>query len=93
MPSQDSTTQVTFHYVHGQSESFSITKTPQEFYQQLQIASEQNWITLHLSDQSVVIRLDKVAKVEVKPPFPEIAGDGVFPDAKRVTALTRGAAR
>ena len=39
MPSQDSTTQVTFHYVHGQSESFSITKTPQEFYQQLQIAS------------------------------------------------------
>ncbi|MCU0515854.1 MAG: hypothetical protein MUC60_03110 [Oscillatoria sp. Prado101] len=93
MPIQDTGTQVTFHYVSGQSETFSIRATAQEFYRQLQLVSDSGWLTMHLLDQTVTISIDKVMKVEVKPAFPEIKGDGFFSDAQRVSALQRGAAR
>ncbi len=90
---QETGTQVTFHYVYGQSETFSISAKPQDFYRQLQLASDSGWLTLHLSDQTVAIFINKVVKVEVKPPLPELKGDGFLPNAKRVSALQRGAAR
>ena len=91
MQSVDSFTQVTFHYQNGETESFDIPITPEAFQQQLQGLLNQPWLTLHLFDSTIVIRTAQVMKVEVKPPMPEIQGDGVFTDAQRVTPLTHGA--
>jgi hypothetical protein len=91
MQSDDSFTEVTFHYVNGQTESFDIPVTPEAFQEQLQGLLDQPWLTMHLFDRTVLIRTAQVMKVEVKPPIPEIQGEGVFPDAQRVTALTHGA--
>jgi hypothetical protein len=91
MPSEDSFTEVTFHYVSGHSESFDIPVTPEAFQQQLQSLYSQGWFTLHLFDRTVLIYAAQIVKVEVKPPLLEIQGEGVFPDVQRVTPLTHGA--
>jgi hypothetical protein len=91
MQSVDSFTQVTFHYQNGETESFDIPVTPEALQQQLQDLLNQPWLTLHLFDSTVFIRTAQIMKVEVKPPMPEIQGDGVLSDAQRVTALTHGA--
>jgi hypothetical protein len=89
--SEDSFIEVTFHYQNGQAEGFDIPVTPEAFQEQLQGLLEQPWLTLHLFDRTVLIRTAQVMKVEVKPPLAEIQGQGVFPDAQLVTALTHGA--
>jgi hypothetical protein len=91
MQSEDSFTQVTFHYVNGETEAFDIPITPDAFQQQLQDLLSQPWLTMHLFDRTVLICTAQVMKVEVKPPLSDIEGQGVFPEAQRVTALTHGA--
>lgn len=91
MQSADSFTQVTFHYQSGETESFEIPVTPEAFQLQLQGLLNQPWLTLHLFDSTVIIRTAQVVKIQVKPPLPEIQGDGIFTDAQRVTPLTHGA--
>jgi hypothetical protein len=91
MQSEDSFTQVTFHYVNGETESFDIPITPDAFQQQLQDLLSQPWLTMHLFDRTVLICTAQVMKVEVKPPLSDLEGQGVFPEAQRVTALTHGA--
>ncbi|MDC0835414.1 hypothetical protein AY599_07460 [Leptolyngbya valderiana BDU 20041] len=93
MQSQYTETQLTFSYENGHEESFSVPMTPQEVYQQLQLAIEMPLLTFHLYDRSVTIRFDRVLKVEVFPPFPEMQGDGVFSNAQVVTAMRRAARR
>ncbi|MBD2183283.1 hypothetical protein H6S82_19180 [Planktothrix sp. FACHB-1355] len=82
-------TQLTFHYIHGQTEAFNIPVSPEEFQQQMQSVLEKPLFTLHLRDQTVVIRTAEVIKVEIKPPLSQLEGEGVFPNSERVTALTR----
>lgn len=91
MQTQDSFTEVTFHYVNGESESFEIPLTPEAFQQQLSDLLNQPWLTMHLFDKTVLICTAQIMKIEVKPPLTEIQGTGVFPDTLRVTALTHGA--
>jgi hypothetical protein len=91
MQSQDGFTEVTFYYVSGSTESYEIPVSPEAFQQQLQTVLNQPWLTLHLFDRTVLICTAQVTKVEVKPPILAIQGEGVFPDAQRVTALTHGA--
>ncbi|MBO9999952.1 MAG: hypothetical protein J7641_13315 [Cyanobacteria bacterium SID2] len=93
MQSQYTETQVTFSYENGHEESFSIPMTPQAVYQQLQLAMDSPLLTFHLLDRSVTIRFDRVLKVEIVPPFPEMQGDGIFPNAQIVTAMRRAARR
>ncbi len=90
MQSQDSFTEVTFYYVNGETESFDISITPEAFGQEIQGFLSQPWLTIHLFDRTVVICTAQIMKVEVKPPIPQIQGNGVFPEAQRVTALTHG---
>ena len=90
MESQDSFTEITFHYVNGETESFDLPITPEAFAEQLPDLLNQPWVALHLLDQTVVVFMAQVLKVEVKPPIPEVQGLGVFSDAQRVTALSRG---
>ncbi len=91
MENVESGTEVSLHYLNGEVESFNIQKTGEEFYQQLQQASERQYLCFHLYDRSVVVNLDKVLKIEIHPPFYEIQGDGVFPTAERITAMLRAA--
>jgi hypothetical protein len=91
MQSQDSFTEVTFHYVNGQTEAFDIPITPEAFQEELQGLLKQPWLTLHLFDKTVLICTAQVMKVEVKPPLSEIQGQGIFSDVQLVTALTHGA--
>lgn len=93
MQAQYTETQLTFCYEDGHEESFSVPITPQEVYQQLQLAIESSLLTFHLYDRSVTIRFDRVLKVEISPPFPEVQGDGIFPDAQVVTAMRRATRR
>jgi hypothetical protein len=93
MENLESGTQVTFYYLNGEVESFRILLSSADFYQQLQKADQVNWLGLHLPDQTVVVSLDKVVKIEVEPPCPELEVEGTFPDSDRITALQRAARR
>ncbi|WP_026793535.1 MULTISPECIES: hypothetical protein [Planktothrix] len=85
------TTQITFYYDNGQEESFSVPIPPVELVQQLPELLHQAWLTFHLIDQTVMVNMAKVDKVELKPPVPELQGQGIFLNSQRVTALHRGA--
>ncbi len=98
MHTKESLTQLTFHYMNGQTESFNIqladdSVTPLELKQEIRHLLDKKWWILHLPDQTVCINIANVMKVEVKPSLPEIQGEGVFSDARRVTALSRSAMR
>ncbi len=90
---QESTTQITFYYIEGHTESFSIPINSQEFQNTLPQLLQQTWITFHLTDQTVCICTDKVMKIEIKPPMNQMQGQGVFANSQRITALQRNAAR
>ncbi len=62
-----------------------------ELVQQLPELLHQAWLTFHLIDQTVMVNMAKVDKVELKPPVPELQGQGIFLNSQRVTALHRGA--
>ncbi len=90
MQSENSFTEVTFHYINGETESFDLPITPEAFEEQLQELLSQPWLTLHLFDRTLLICTAQITKLEVKPPLFEMQGQGVFSDVQRVTALTHG---
>ncbi|MGB3508417.1 MAG: hypothetical protein WBA93_04110 [Microcoleaceae cyanobacterium] len=90
---QESTTQVTFYYVEGHTETFSVPINSQQFQEQLPHLLQQAWITFHLIDQTVCICTEKVMKIEIKPPINQMQGEGVFANSQRITALQRNATR
>jgi hypothetical protein len=89
--------QITFHYVNGQSESFSVssplddpeTATRQDVQQEIRHFFKEEWWTLKLLDETVFIKASNVLKVEIKPPMTSLEGKGVLSHAQRVTALNR----
>ena len=91
--SQENNTELTFYYVDGNIESFSLPVNVQEFQAQLQELLKQPWITFHLMDQTVCIFTEKVMKIEINPPINEMQGEGVFPNSQRITALERNASK
>jgi len=97
MQSQDSYTQLTFHYADGRTESYKVydlmdaSEPRQEIQQQMRRFFDKPWWILHLPDETVFIHTANVIKVEMKPPLPQLQGEDVFSQAQRVTALTRGA--
>ncbi|NEP13854.1 MAG: hypothetical protein F6K14_27365 [Symploca sp. SIO2C1] len=90
MQTQDSLTEVTFHYINGEVESFDIPVTPEAFGRQLQDLLNQPILTLHLFDKTIFISTSQIVKVEVKPPVTELQGQGIFDNVQLVTALTHG---
>lgn len=87
--------QLTFYYVNGQTESFLVSDPTsaltieQEIQQEMRRVLEKHWWVLHLPEQTVYVNTANVLKVEIKPSMHQFQGDAVFPDAERVTALTR----
>lgn len=96
---QDTLIQVTFHFVNGQNESFNVlwradaSLTLQDIHQKTMKLLEKPWCVLHLPEQTVCIMTANVLKVEIKPSLDEIQGEGVFSDARRVSAFTRTSQR
>jgi len=98
MNSQDTLTQLTFYYSSGQTKSFNVLNRANDsvmlqLQQEIWHLLEKPWWILHLPEQTVCIKTANVVKVEVKPSLPEIKGEVVFSDARRVTALARTAMR
>lgn len=99
MNTQENLTQVTFHFVNGQTESFNVRQgrdgsmTLQDIQQEIVQCLGKPWCILHLPEQTTCINSANVLKVEVKPCLSELQGEGVFPDVRRVTALSRSAVR
>ncbi len=89
---RENTTQVTFHYVEGHTETFSIPMPAQDFQEEVLHLLSQPWLTFHLVDQTVFICTARLVKVEVKPSIPELQGQGIFPNSMRVSTMQRAAA-
>lgn len=86
--------QLTFHYLNGHTESFHVFVNPEdETRQDLQIEMrhflQKEWWILNLGEQTVMVNVSNVVKVEVKPPLDLIRGEGIFSHAERITALNR----
>lgn len=92
MQAESGGTQVSFYYENGQVETFALPMSATDLAQKLPQLLSRPWITLHLIDQTVVICMTKVSKVEVKPPLPQLQGEASLANCQRVTALQRGAA-
>ena len=90
---QENSTELTFYYVEGHTETFNLSINSEQFQQELPNLLQQPWITFHLIDQTVCICMAKVMKIEIKPPINQLQGEGVFTNAQRITALQRNAAR
>ncbi len=88
-------TQMTFHYMNGQSESFNLYApiesdgSTQTLQLEVRHILKKDWWIINLPDQSVFVNIDNVVKVEVKPAVEQLQGDDVFTNAERVTALNR----
>ncbi|MCY7386204.1 MAG: hypothetical protein LH628_27290 [Microcoleus sp. CAN_BIN18] len=89
---KENTTQVTFHYVEGHTETFTIPIPAAEFQEEVLHLLNQPWLTFHLVDQTVLICTSRLVKVEIKPPIPELQGQGIFPNSMRVSTMQRAAA-
>jgi len=89
---KENTTQVTFHYVEGHTETFTIPIPAAEFQEKVLHLLNQPWLTFHLVDQTVLICTSRLVKVEIKPPIPELQGQGIFPNSMRVSTMQRAAA-
>jgi hypothetical protein len=87
-----SSTEVTFYYENGHTDSFKAPMPAAQFQQQLPQLLGQPWIIFHLVDSTVLICTSKVIKVEVTPSIPEMQGPGVVSNAEKVTTMQRGAA-
>ena len=90
---QENNTQVTFYYIEGQTETFSVPMSPEEFQQQFPSLLQKRWLILHLLDQTVCIAAERLIKIEIKPPITQLQGAAVLSDCQRITALQRSGAR
>ena len=95
MEQQDGYVQVTIHYINGHTDSFNIQTLTEEaqgvhdIRQEVRRFLDRPWWIFQLPEQTITINMTQVLKVEIKPALPEILGEGVFPFAERVTALSR----
>jgi hypothetical protein len=91
----DSYTQITFHYINGQTESFMVPdpidddETRHDARIEVRHILQKDWWIVNLEEQSVLINIANVIKVEVKPAFSQLQGEGIFSNAQRVSALSR----
>jgi hypothetical protein len=88
---KENTTQVTFNYVEGHTETYTIPMPAQEFQEEVLNLLNQPWLTFHLVDQTVFICTSRLVKVEVKPAIPELQGQGIFSNSLRVSTMQRAA--
>jgi hypothetical protein len=94
MQTQADYTQLTFYYLNGQTESFIIPdalddETRHDLRIEVRHILQKDWWLLNLEEQTVMVNIANVVKVEVKPALTQLQGEGIFSNAERVTALNR----
>jgi hypothetical protein len=93
MEGQAGYTQLTFYYLNGQTESFTVPALDDETRQDMRIEVrhilQKDWWIINLEEQTVMINIANVVKVEVRPSLSQLQGEGIFSNAERVTALNR----
>ncbi|MBK4732931.1 hypothetical protein JJD41_24110 [Oxynema sp. CENA135] len=91
MQTEPEVTEVTFYYDDGHHDSFKVPLSPQQFQVQLNDLLGQGWAIFHLMDNTVIVCMSKITKIEIKPPITQYQVSGTFSNAERVTTLQRGA--
>jgi hypothetical protein len=93
MQNQTDFTQLTFHYLNGQTESFVVPALDDESRHDMRLEVrhilQKDWWLINLEDQTVMINIANVIKVEVRPSLNQLQGEGIFSNAERVSALNR----
>jgi len=88
--------QLTIYYIDNHSETYMVgnilpeSATAQDARQAIHRLLNESWWVLKLLEETVIINTKNILKVEVKPSLERLEGEGVFSDAERITALTRG---
>lgn len=98
MAEVDRCTEITIHFLDGRNEAYTIYEPvaateaagAAQFADRLPAMLQQSWWILHLGDQTVLINLSNVIKIEVKPGLPHLTGEGVLSQVDRATALRQG---
>lgn len=95
MQTESDYTQLTFYYLNGQTESYTVPEaledeTRQDLRIEVRHILQKDWWILNLPEQTVMVNIANVVKVEVKPSLSQLKGEGIFSNAERVTALNRG---
>jgi hypothetical protein len=90
----DPYTHLTFHYLNGQTESFVVPdvledETRHDLRIEVRHILQKDWWILNLPEQTIMINIANVVKVEVRPTITQLQGEGIFSNAERVTALNR----
>lgn len=91
MQSQPLDTQVTFYYLNGETETFSIDDAAEAelLQQEFRRSLDKPWWILQLPEQTVCINTANILKIELKPAIVHLQAEGVFMNAQRITALKR----
>ena len=89
---------LTFHYSNGthdilQVSTAELPENIQDMGQWLRYLMERPYWFFHVGDQTTVVRMEHVVKIDISPPLPTVQGPDTFNQAMRVTALTRGSRR
>ena len=89
---------LTFHYSNGAHEVLQVSAAElppniQDMGQWLRYLMERPYWVFQTGDQTTVVRLDHVVKLDIVPPLTTLQGPDTFSQAMRVTALTRGSMR
>ncbi|MGF1515513.1 MAG: hypothetical protein ACFB5Z_17690, partial [Elainellaceae cyanobacterium] len=87
-------TELTVHFLDGHNESYTIYDPTEKgrlagFQSRLEAMLEKSWWVLHLPDQTILLNLANVTKIEVRPGIPQIQGDAVLEDVDRMSALRK----
>jgi hypothetical protein len=95
MQEQADYVQLTFHYLNGQSEAFMVPDVLEDENRhdariEIRHILQKDWWIINLAEQTVMINIANVTRVEVKPSLSQLQGEGIFSNAERVTALNRG---
>lgn len=90
MQAQDNLVQFTFYYTDGRTEAFHIPSSGESLEADIRQRLDQTWCILQTPENTVFINMANVLKVEVNPPIMQLQTAEIFPEAERLTPLTRG---
>ncbi|MEO0406122.1 MAG: hypothetical protein AAF289_02100 [Cyanobacteria bacterium P01_A01_bin.135] len=98
MAEVDHCTEITVYFLDGRNESYTIYDSvaapgggqTQRFAARIPEMLQQPWWILHLAEQTVMLNLSNVIKIEVRPGVPHLQGDSVLGNVDRATALRQG---
>ena len=96
MESPEFVARLTFVYIDGRQESYVIVEAAASLaalQQAIRDRLQAPWCVLQLAEETAIINMANVLKVEINPTLEELQDRDLFPSVQRETALTRSYAR